>query len=145
MVTAETACHKPPGHFSTNTSGQLFDEKSANQFRSELDEEIEHCLRSMALPKRFGKPGNDSLNPWGTPFTFSRLCRVAQVSYADFLMPNVRRSTKLTVAWETVPDPDAHALLKAVAMLFHRRVPLSTGVDLTKRDEELLCRRPPES
>ena len=37
-----------------------------------------------------------------------------------------------------------HALLKAVAMLFRRRVPLSTGVDLTKRDEELMCRRLPE-
>ena len=37
-----------------------------------------------------------------------------------------------TVIWETVPNPDPHALLKAVAMLFHRRVPLSTGADLTK-------------
>ena len=51
----------------------------------------------------------------------------------------------LPVTWETLPDPDPYALLKAVALLFNRRVPLSTGVDLTKRDEELLCRRPPES
>jgi hypothetical protein len=59
-------------------------------------------------------------------------------------MRNAIRPTKLNVTWETVPDPDPHALLKSVAMLFHRRVPLSTGVDLTKRDEELLCRCLPE-
>lgn len=46
------------------------------------------------------------------------------------------------VIWETVPDPDPHALLKAVAMLFNRRVPLSTGADLTKPDRTLLCERP---
>jgi hypothetical protein len=51
---------------------------------------------------------------------------------------------KLAVIWETVPDPDPHALLKAVAMMFHRRVPLSTGVDLTDTDKTLLCRRPAE-
>ena len=61
-------------------------------------------------------------------------------------MSNVRRpNKKLAVTWEVPPDPDRHALLKAVAMLFHRRVPLSTGVDLTKRDKELLYRRLPES
>jgi len=60
-------------------------------------------------------------------------------------MSNVQRpNNKLTVTWETVPSPDPHALLKAVALLFQRQVPLSTGVDLTKRDEELLCRRLPE-
>jgi len=59
-------------------------------------------------------------------------------------MSNIRRPTQLAVIWETVPDPDPHALLKAVAMLFHRRAPLSTGADLTKRDEELMCRRLPE-
>lgn len=51
----------------------------------------------------------------------------------------------ITVTWETAPDPDPHALLKAVAMLFNRRVPLSTAADLTKRDEELLCRRPQDN
>jgi hypothetical protein len=50
---------------------------------------------------------------------------------------------KLTVIWETVPNPDAHALLKAVAMVFNRRVPLSTEADLTSPDEELMWRRPP--
>ena len=47
----------------------------------------------------------------------------------------------LAVTWETVPDPDPHALLKAVAVLFHRRVPLSTGVNLTNRDKKLLFKR----
>ena len=55
-------------------------------------------------------------------------------------MPTTPTPTKLIVIWETVPDPDPHALLKAVAMLFNRRVPLSTGVDLTKNDEELVCK-----
>jgi hypothetical protein len=59
-------------------------------------------------------------------------------------MPKQPKHQKLTVIWENVPDPDPHALLKAVAMMFNRRVPLSTGVDLTKADEELMCRRPPE-
>ena len=57
-------------------------------------------------------------------------------------MSKPAKSENLTVIWETVPDPDPHALLKAVAMMFNRRVPLSTGVDLTKADEELMCRRP---
>lgn len=60
-------------------------------------------------------------------------------------MPKTAKFENLTVVWETVPDPDPHALLKAVAMVFKRRVPLSTRVDLTKRGEELTCRRPPES
>lgn len=54
-------------------------------------------------------------------------------------------SKSITVTWETSPDPDPRALLKAVAMLFNRQVPLSTGADLTKRDEELLCRRPQDN
>ena len=53
--------------------------------------------------------------------------------------------TKLTVIWETVPDPDPYALLKAVAMLFNRRVPLSTGVDLTEGDKTLMCERTADS
>jgi hypothetical protein len=98
----------------------------------------------MALPERFEKEGNSSLNPCGAPFTFSRLSRAAGISYADFLMPHVRKPTELRVIWETVADPDPHALLKAVAMLFNRRLPLSTGVDLTKPEKELLCRCLPE-
>ena len=78
----------------------------------------------------------------GTTFSFSRLSGVAGIYYADHLMS---KSTphNLTVTWETVPDPDPHALLKAVAMLFNRRVPLSTDRDLTKDDRTLMCRRPP--
>lgn len=53
--------------------------------------------------------------------------------------------TQITVVWETIPDPDHHALLKAVAMMFNRRVPLSTGVDLTEHDRTLMCERPQDS
>ncbi len=60
-------------------------------------------------------------------------------------MKQPSRSKQLAVIWKTVPDPDPHTLLKAVPMVFNRRLPLSTGVDLTKRDAELLCRRQPES
>jgi len=51
------------------------------------------------------------------------------------------KQNNLEVIWESAPDPDPHALLKAVAMVFHRRVSLSTETDLTKPDEELLCTR----
>jgi hypothetical protein len=51
---------------------------------------------------------------------------------------------KLKVIWEIAPQPDPHALLKAVALLFKRRVPLSTEPDLTNTDKTLLCERPPE-
>jgi len=60
-------------------------------------------------------------------------------------MTEIRSTPKLKVTWETAPDPDPHALLKAVAMLFRRKVPLSTAADLTRVDEELSCRRPPET
>jgi hypothetical protein len=59
-------------------------------------------------------------------------------------MPKPTMRAKLTVIWETVPNPDPYALLQAVAVLFRRRVPLSTGVDLTKPDRTLMCERPPE-
>jgi hypothetical protein len=49
------------------------------------------------------------------------------------------------VIWETAPNPDPHALLKAVAIVFHRRVPLSTLADLTHTDKTLLCERPDDS
>ena len=95
---------------------------------------------TMALCEHFEKEGIGSLSPCGALFTFSRLCRAAGISYADLHMPNAKKPTTLRVIWETVPNPDPHVLLKAVAMLFKRRVPLSTGVDLTKADKELLCR-----
>jgi hypothetical protein len=60
-------------------------------------------------------------------------------------MPKPPKPNQLTVVWETIPEPDAHALLKAVAMMFHRQIPLSTGADLTPADEELSCRRHPEA
>ena len=135
---------KPSHRFLADTAGQLLDEKSSNQLQSELDEKIEYHFRRVPLSERLEKAGNGSLNPSGATFTFSRLGRMVGISYADFLMPKARKPIKLNVIWETVPDPDLHALLKAVAMLFNRRVPLSTGVDLTKRDEELMCRRLPE-
>jgi hypothetical protein len=47
--------------------------------------------------------------------------------------------TKLKVIWETVPNPDPYALIKAVALLFDRRIPLSTSADLTKHDDTLKC------
>jgi hypothetical protein len=52
-----------------------------------------------------------------------------------------RKPAPIAVIWEYSPNPDRHALLKAVAMLFKQRVPLSTGGELTERDEELLCER----
>jgi hypothetical protein len=59
-------------------------------------------------------------------------------------MTTTPQPAKLAVIWEIVPDPDPYALLKAVAMMFHRRVPLSTGVDLTDTDKTLMCKRPTE-
>jgi hypothetical protein len=34
-----------------------------------------------------------------------------------------QKPVKLAVTWETVPDPDSYALLKAVAIVFRRIVP----------------------
>lgn len=51
-------------------------------------------------------------------------------------------ATPIVITWETVPEPDPHALLKAVAILFGRRVPLSTGTDLTNTDVTLSFRQP---
>ena len=56
-------------------------------------------------------------------------------------MRTIQRPKKLRVFWEPPAKPDHHALLKAVAMLFGRKVELSTDADLTNTDEELLCRR----
>ena len=55
-------------------------------------------------------------------------------------MPKPPKLMKLAVIWEATPDPDPHALLKAVALLFHRRVPLSTDADLTNTDKTLSYR-----
>jgi hypothetical protein len=57
------------------------------------------------------------------------------------MKPKPTKPMKLIVTWETVPNPDPHTLLKAVAMLFNRRLPLSTEADLTKRDKTLECGR----
>lgn len=38
----------------------------------------------------------------------------------------LRRVSDLRVIWEAVPDPDGHALLKAVEMLFKRKQPMNT-------------------
>ncbi len=54
-------------------------------------------------------------------------------------MPKATLPTNIAVVWETIPYPDPHALLTAVAMLFGRRVPLSTEVDLTVPDKTLMC------
>jgi hypothetical protein len=56
-------------------------------------------------------------------------------------MQKETKRAKLNVVWETAPNPDPHALLKAVAMLFGRRVPLSTGGDLTSPDGTLSSRQ----
>jgi hypothetical protein len=68
-----------------------------------------------------------------------------QVSLFRSPMPKPPMPTEITVIWETVPDPDPHALLKAVAMLFNRQVPLSTDGDLTPGAGPLLCKRTPDS
>ena len=85
------------------------------------------------------------LSSTGTLFSFSRLCGSGRIFYADPPMPKRVPPNEITMIWETVPDPDSHALLKAVAMLFNRRIPLSTGADLTKHDEELSCTRHADS
>lgn len=59
-----------------------------------------------------------------------------------FLMCKPAPTRRLAAVWETVPHPDSHALLKAVAMLFNRRLPLSTGSDLTPPDDTLMCEQP---
>ena len=98
----------------------------------------------MALREKCEKAGKGSLSPMRIAVHLFPSGQIPGISYADCLMLNARKPTKLLVIWETVADPDPHALLKAVAMLFNRRVSLSTGVDLTKRDDKLLCKSMPE-
>jgi len=57
-------------------------------------------------------------------------------------MRNPLNHNPIKVLWETAPESDPYDLLKVVAMLFDRRVPLSTMSDLTTNDDELLCERP---
>jgi hypothetical protein len=54
-------------------------------------------------------------------------------------MANNTKSIKLKVIWEIAPDPDPYALIRALAILFDRRIPLSTEADLTKHDDTLKC------
>src|SRR5258706_11015666 len=98
----------------------------------------------MALTGHNEKTGKAGCAALRAAFTFSRLSGCSVISYADHPMPTSPKLQKLTVTWETVPDPDPYALLKAVALLFNRRVPLSTATDLTKPDKTLLCERPPD-
>jgi hypothetical protein len=53
--------------------------------------------------------------------------------------------TKVVAVWQSSANIDSHALLKAVAMVFRRRVPLSTQADLTNPDKTLLYERPDDS
>ena len=78
----------------------------------------------------------------GKSAKFSRLFKYAGISYDHLPMPRQPKQVKLKVIWETAPNPDRHVLLKAVAMLFNRRVPLSTEGDLTTRDDKLMCEQP---
>jgi hypothetical protein len=87
-----------------------------------------------------------SLASHGKSAKFSRLFKFAGIPYAHLLMPRQPEQIKLKVIWETASNPDPHALLKAVAMLFGRRTPLSTDADLTKADKTLMCgQRPSKS
>ena len=141
--------HAVPGEQAPQPSpdmpGQLIHQKSAKEIQNKLEEgAFEHSRRIMPLTGHYEKTGKAGRHPAGTAFSFSRLCDASRIFYADVPMSTIQRPTHLKVIWETVPDPDPHALLKAVAMLFNRRVPLSTTADLTRIDEELSCRRLPE-
>ena len=52
------ANESPPDAF-----GQLIDEKSAQEFHSELKQKIKHGLYTMALSRESAKAGKASLNP----------------------------------------------------------------------------------
>jgi len=56
-------------------------------------------------------------------------------------MHNSTDPNQIPVTWETNASPDRHALLKAVALVFHRTIPLSTAADLTELDKTLSCER----
>lgn len=67
-----------------------------------------------------------------------------QVIILRSLMSKLKNPAHLAVIWETVPEPDKHAMLKAVALMLNRRLPISTAADLTTCDKTLMCRRPPD-
>jgi len=56
-------------------------------------------------------------------------------------MQNSTDPNRILVTWEPNASPDRHALLKAVALVFHRTIPLSTAADLTELDKTLSCER----
>ena len=93
----------------------------------------------MGNVKRREKPDAVQL---GVAFRFSRLSLRSVISYTVLPMTKLNQPTKLTVIWQVALDTDPHAMLKAVALLFHRRVPLSTSADLTNKDKTLMCEQP---
>jgi hypothetical protein len=130
--------------FCTDTFSTLTHKESPREFRHEFQDniELEHGADGGAVwtKSKDGKTG--SLACYGESAKFSRLFKFAGISYAHLPMPRQTKQIELTVIWETAPNPDPHALLKAVAMLFNRRVPLSTEADLTTRDDKLMCEQP---
>ena len=136
--------HKQAPSFCTDTFSTLTHKESPHEFRHEFQDNIEHGHGSdggaVWTKSKDGKTG--SLACYGESAKFSRLFKFAGISYAHLPMPRQPKQIKLTVIWETAPNPDPHALLKAVAMLFNRRVPLSTEADLTTRDDKLMCEQP---
>ena len=128
----------------TDTFSTLTHKESPHEFRHEFQDNIEHGHGSdggaVWTKSKDGKTG--SLACYGESAKVSRLFKFAGIFYARLPMPRQPKQIKLTVIWETAPNPDPHALLKAVAMLFNRRVPLSTEADLTTRDDKLMCEQP---
>jgi hypothetical protein len=132
---------------------KLIDEKSAQEFQNEFCEAVvEHSRWMMPLRWEIEKTGKAGRHPSRSSvqvFPSFRsgcylLCWLREV-IVSHAMHKFLKPTKIAVIWETVPNPDPHALLKAVALLFHRRVPLSTDKDLTNTDKTLLCRRSEKS
>ena len=141
---AQPTRHKQDPRFCADTFSRLIHKESPHEFRHEFKDniEVEHRADGGAVwtKSKDGKAG--SLACYGEGAKFSRLFKFAGISYAHLPMPRQPKQIKLTVIWETAPNPDPHALLKAVAMLFDRRVPLSTEADLTTRDDKLMCEQP---
>ena len=141
---AQPTRHKQAPRFCADTFSRLIHKESPHEFRHEFKDniEVEHRADGGAVwtKSKNGKAG--SLACYGEGAKFSRLFKFAGISYAHLPMPRQPKQIKLTVIWETAPSPDPHALLKAVAMLFNRRVPLSTEADLTTRDDKLMCEQP---
>ncbi len=127
-------------HLSPDMAGHLIYDEGAQEFQYKFEDSVVHNRWIMALVGQFEKTGEAGLYPTGTPFNFSRLCSPPGIFYASLRitpMPKRAKPTHILVTWEAVPNPDPYALLKAVAMLFNRKVPLSPDVDLTKPAGEL--------